>query len=71
MASPVEVKAAIKKMDRPLFLINVLLNLKTFKKALINTKCLYYLAFNNALVRRLKLPRIPIKEQALQLVEGD
>ena len=28
-------------------------------------------AFNGALVRRLKLPRIPIKERALQLAEGD
>ena len=61
----------MKKMDRPLFLIDILLNLKTFKKALINTGCLYYLAFNGALVCRLKLLRIPIKERALQLAEGD
>ena len=70
-ASPVEVKAAIKKMDRPPFLIDVLLNSKTFEKALINTGCLCYSAFNGALVCRLKLPRIPIKERALQLAEGD
>ena len=62
-----EVKAAIKKIDRPPFLIDVLLNLKTFEKALINTGCLYYLAFNSALVCRLKLLHIPIKEQASYL----
>ena len=66
-----QVKAVIKKIDRPPFLIDILLNLRTFEKALINNRCLCYLAFNSALVRRLKLPRIPIKEQALQLAEGD
>ena len=33
-----QVKAAIKKIDRPPFLIDVLLNLRTFKKALINNQ---------------------------------
>ena len=60
-----EVKVAIKKIDGPPFLIDVLLNLRTFKKALINNRYLYFSAFNSALVRRLKLPHIPIKEQAL------
>ena len=62
MALPAEVKIVIKKIDRPLFLVDVLLNLKTFKKALINNGCLYYLAFNSALVQRLKILYIPIKE---------
>ena len=70
-ASPAEVKAAMKKMDRRPFLVDVLLNSKTFEKALIDNGCLCYSAFNGALVRRLKLPRIPIKERALQLAEGD
>ena len=58
----VEVKAVIKKIDRPPFLVDVLLNLKTFEKALINNGYLYYSAFNSALVQRLKLPYIPIKK---------
>ena len=66
-----EVKVVIKKIDRPPFLIDVLLNSRTFEKALIDNGCLCFSAFNGALVRQLKLPRIPIKEQALQLAEGD
>ena len=67
----VEVKAVIKKIDRLLFLIDILLNLRTFKKALINNRCLYFSAFNSTLVCQLKLPYIPIKKQALQLIKGD
>ena len=66
-----EVKVVIKKIDRPLFLVDILLNSKTFEKALINNGCLCYSAFNGAMVQRLKLLHIPIKEQALQLIERD
>jgi hypothetical protein len=61
----------MKKMDRPPFLIDVLLNSRTFERALIDSGCLCFSVFSGALVRQQKLPRIPIKERALQLAEGD
>ena len=60
-----EVKVAMKKMDRSPFLIDVLLNSRAFKRALVNSGCLCYSAFSGALVCQQKLLYIPIKEYAL------
>ena len=71
MASPAEIKAAMRKMDGPPFLIDILLNSGLFETALVDSGCLCFSAFSGALVRRQKLPRIRIKERDLQLAEGD
>jgi hypothetical protein len=58
-------------MDSFLFYINTLINSAKFIKAFINNGCLYYIAFNEFMVRALKLPRIFISHKFLKLAEED
>jgi hypothetical protein len=58
-------------MDSSLFYINTLINSAKFTKAFINNDCLYYAAFNEFMVRALKLPRIPISHRFLKFAEED
>jgi hypothetical protein len=58
-------------MDSSFFYINTLINSAKFIKAFINNGCLCYAAFNESMVRALKLPRIPIFHKSLKLAEED
>jgi hypothetical protein len=58
-------------MDSFFFYINILINSAKFIKAFINNDCLCYAAFNEFIVRALKLPRIPISYKFLKLAEED
>jgi hypothetical protein len=58
-------------MNSSFFYINILINLAKFIKAFINNGCLCYIAFNEFMVRALKLPRIPIFYKFLKLAEED
>ena len=70
-ASQGEIKKAIKRMDSSPFLLDVLANGAWFTKALIDTGCLCYSAFDADLVRQRKLPRIEIKKRSLTLAKND
>jgi hypothetical protein len=56
-------------MNNSLFYINILINLAKFIKAFINNGCLCYAAFNEFMVRALKLSRISIPYKSLKLAE--
>jgi hypothetical protein len=58
-------------MNSSPFCINILINLAKFIKAFINNDCLCYTAFNESMVRALKLPRILIFHKFLKLAEED
>jgi hypothetical protein len=58
-------------MNSSFFYINTLINSAKFTKAFINNGCLCYAAFNEFMVRALKLPRIFIFHKFLKLVEKD
>jgi hypothetical protein len=58
-------------MDSFFFYINTLINLAKFIKAFINNGCLCYTAFNESMVRALKLSRIFISYRFLKLAEKD
>jgi hypothetical protein len=58
-------------MDSFPFYINTLINSAKFIKAFINNGYLCYAAFNESMVRALKLPRIPIFYKFLKLPEED
>jgi hypothetical protein len=58
-------------MDSSLFYIDILINSAKFIKAFINNGCLCYAAFNEFMVRALKLPRIFISYRFLKLAEKD
>jgi hypothetical protein len=58
-------------MDSSFFYINTLINLAKFIKAFINNGCLCYAAFNEFMVRALKLSRIFILYKFLKLAEED
>jgi hypothetical protein len=53
------------------FYINILINSAKFIKTFINNGYLYYTAFNEFIVRALKLSRIPISYKFLKLAEED
>jgi hypothetical protein len=53
------------------FYINILINLAKFIKAFINNGCLCYAAFNESIIRALKLSRIFISYKFLKLAEED
>jgi hypothetical protein len=56
-------------MDSSPFYINILINLAKFIKAFIDNNCLCYAAFNEFMVRALKLSRIFIFHKSLKLAE--
>jgi hypothetical protein len=56
-------------MNSSPFYINILINLAKFTKAFINNGCLCYAAFNEFIIRVLKLPRIFIFYKFLKLAE--
>jgi hypothetical protein len=56
-------------MDSSPFYINILINSAKFIKAFINNGCLCYAAFNESMVRALKLSRIFISYKSLKLAE--
>jgi hypothetical protein len=58
-------------MDSSPFYINILINSAKFVKTFINNGCLCYAAFNEFMVRVLKLPRIFIFHKFLKLAEED
>jgi hypothetical protein len=58
-------------MDSSPFYINTLINSAKFIKAFIDNGCLCYAAFNEFMVRALKLPRIFIFHKFLKLAEED
>jgi hypothetical protein len=58
-------------MDNFLFYINTLINLAKFIKVFINNGCLCYAAFNEFMVRVLKLSRIFILYRSLKLAKED
>jgi hypothetical protein len=58
-------------MNSSPFYINTLINSAKFIKAFINNGCLYYTAFNEFMVRALKLSRIFIFYKFLKLAEKD
>jgi hypothetical protein len=58
-------------MDNSPFYINTLINSAKFIKAFIDNDCLCYAAFNEFMIRALKLPRIPIPHKSLKLAEED
>jgi hypothetical protein len=58
-------------MDSSPFYIDTLINSAKFIKAFINNGCLCYAAFNEFMVRALKLPRIPIFYKFLKFAEKD
>jgi hypothetical protein len=58
-------------MDSFLFYINILFNSAKFIKAFINNGCLCYAAFNESIIRALKLSRISIFYRFLKLAEED
>jgi hypothetical protein len=58
-------------MDNSPFYINILINSAKFIKAFISNDCLCYAAFNEFMVRALKLSRIFIPYKSLKLAEKD
>jgi hypothetical protein len=56
-------------MNSSFFYINTSINLAKFTKAFINNSCLCYAAFNEFIIRALKLPRIFISYRFLKLAE--
>jgi hypothetical protein len=58
-------------MDNSPFYINILINSAKFIKAFIDNGYLCYTAFNEFIVRALKLPRIPISYKFLKLAKKD
>jgi hypothetical protein len=56
-------------MNSSLFYINTLINSAKFIKAFINNGCLCYAAFNEFIIRALKLSRIFIPHKSLKLAE--
>jgi hypothetical protein len=58
-------------MDSSLFYINTLINSAKFIKAFINNGCLCYIAFNESIIRALKLSRIFIFYRFLKLAKED
>jgi hypothetical protein len=58
-------------MNSFLFYINILINSAKFIKAFINNNCLCYAAFNESIIRALKLSRIFIFYKFLKLAEKD
>jgi hypothetical protein len=58
-------------MNSSFFYINILINSAKFIKAFINNGCLYYAAFNEFIIRALKLSRIFISYKSLKLAEKD
>jgi hypothetical protein len=58
-------------MDSSPFYINTLINSAKFIKAFIDNGCLCYTAFNEFMVRALKLSRIFIFHKFLKLAEED
>jgi hypothetical protein len=56
-------------MNNSLFYINTLINSAKFIKVFIDNGFLCYAAFNEFMVRALKLPRIPISHKFLKLAE--
>jgi hypothetical protein len=58
-------------MDSFLFYINTLINSAKFTKAFINSGCFCYAAFNEFIIRALKLSRIFISYKSLKLAEKD
>jgi hypothetical protein len=58
-------------MDSSFFYINTLINSAKFTKAFINNGCLCYAAFNEFMVRALKLPRIFIFYRFLKFAKKD
>jgi hypothetical protein len=58
-------------MDSFPFYINILINLAKFIKAFINNSCLCYTAFNEFMIRVLKLSRIFIFYKSLKLAKKD
>jgi hypothetical protein len=69
IAFPEKIAIAINKMNSFLFYINILINSAKFIKAFINNDCLCYTAFNEFIIRALKLPRISILYKFLKLAE--
>jgi hypothetical protein len=61
----------MRKMDDTPFLIDTQLNSSHFTQAFVDSGCLCYSAFDAALVRQMKLPRIPIEERSLTLAKKD
>jgi hypothetical protein len=53
------------------FYINTLINSAKFIKAFIDNNYLCYTAFNESIIRALKLSRIPIFHKSLKLAEKD
>jgi hypothetical protein len=58
-------------MDSSFFYINILINSAKFIKVFINNDCLCYAAFNEFIIRALKLSRIFISYRFLKLAEED
>jgi hypothetical protein len=58
-------------MDSFPFYINILINSAKFIKVFINNDYLCYAAFNEFIIRALKLPRISISHRFLKLAEED
>jgi hypothetical protein len=71
VASPKEIATVINKMNSSLFYINILINLTKFIKAFINNSYLCYAAFNEFIIRALKLSRIFVSYKFLKLAEKD
>lgn len=58
-------------MDSKPFLIDTLIDSSFYLKALLDTGCLCFSAFSDDLVKKKKLPRIPIERRDLKLAEND
>jgi hypothetical protein len=58
-------------MNSSFFYTNILINSTKFIKAFIDNDCLCYTAFNESIVRALKLSRIFISYKFLKLAEED
>lgn len=58
-------------MSTSALLIETIVDSRFIVESLVDSGCLVYSAFDKAAVRRLKLPRIPIKRRELRLASGE
>lgn len=62
---------AVRRMDSLPFLIDTFINNNFYLRALFDSGCLPYAAFNGSIVLHRNLPRIPVKQRLLKLAKDD
>lgn len=66
-----EILVAKNRMDSKPFLVESFINDYFFLPALFDSGCLPYAAFSENIVKKHKLPRIPVEHRNLQLAKND